>query len=123
MICASEVGTIRIDPATVISKGRLQPGKMLLIDTHKGCLIDDKELKAATCSKHPFANWINDNMLHIDQIRQYFVEKNQFIRPTIDESPIQLDKRMFCFGFNAEQLNMIALPMVFFYSSFAFLTS
>ncbi|KAI9225495.1 MAG: NADH/NADPH, small subunit of glutamate synthase [Piptocephalis tieghemiana] len=64
MICASEVGTIRsLDTRRVISKGRLEPGRMLLVDTAKGRLVDNEELKAEVANRYPYADWIKENAL------------------------------------------------------------
>ncbi|EHS64131.1 glutamate synthase (NADPH/NADH) small chain [Puccinia graminis f. sp. tritici CRL 75-36-700-3] len=63
IICASEVGAITIAPETITRKGRLQPGRMLLVDTQEGQIVDDKELKMATAQKKPFREWINNQML------------------------------------------------------------
>ncbi|KAH9945966.1 uncharacterized protein BXZ73DRAFT_95482 [Epithele typhae] len=56
MVCASEVGAVYIAPETVIQKGRLKPGRMLLVDTEDGRIVDDKELKRATARKQDFAS-------------------------------------------------------------------
>ena len=55
VVMASEVGVIDIDPAKVVSKGRLQPGKMFLIDTREGRIIDDEEIKKQLAAEHPYA--------------------------------------------------------------------
>ena len=54
MICASEVGTIHVEPSEIIHKGRLKPGRMLLVDTEQGCVVDDIQLKKETCARMPF---------------------------------------------------------------------
>ncbi|RKP36023.1 glutamate synthase, partial [Dimargaris cristalligena] len=57
MVVASEVGAVKIDPADVASKGRLQPGKMLLVDTVEGRIVDDAELKRTVAQRRPFGEW------------------------------------------------------------------
>lgn len=69
MICASEVGTIHVDPAIVTAKGRLQPGKMLLVDTQEGRVVDDGELKMSICSSKPFGEWLNRHLIPMEAIR------------------------------------------------------
>jgi glutamate synthase (NADPH/NADH) len=63
IICASEVGTIPVDPERIVQKGRLQPGRMLLVDTQAGRIIDDSELKTAVSSRHDFRAWLDENLV------------------------------------------------------------
>ena len=58
VVMASEVGVIEIDPAKVVRKGRLQPGRMFLIDTALGRIVDDDEIKAELAAQHPYAEWL-----------------------------------------------------------------
>jgi glutamate synthase (NADPH/NADH) large chain len=58
VIAASEAGTLAIDESTVLRKGRLQPGKMLLIDTEKGKIITDEEIKKQVTSQQPYGRWL-----------------------------------------------------------------
>lgn len=115
MICASEVGTIPIDPSIVIHKGRLQPGKMLLVDTVEGRVVDDAELKARIATKHPFRKWVETELLTMDSIKECVVAKKgplPELTSWVDEVPLSQDSRMLAFGFTLEQLNMIITPMV-----------
>ena len=68
MVCASEVGAVFIPPEKVVSKGRLKPGRMLLVDTLEGRIVDDKELKSTTARKQNFASWLESNLLTIPNI-------------------------------------------------------
>ena len=61
VIMASEVGVLEVDPATVIKKGRLEPGRMFLVDTEKGRIIDDSEVKEEIAQKEPYAEWLDSN--------------------------------------------------------------
>ncbi|KAJ3294774.1 glutamate synthase [NADH] [Borealophlyctis nickersoniae] len=112
MICASEVGTIYVPPEKIVQKGRLQPGKMLLVDTEEGRVVDDKELKMSICSEKPFGEWIQNNLITLDAVRDWAATHNKIAPPPLDESPVQQDRRMLAFGFTIEQLNMIISPMV-----------
>ncbi|KAJ1554396.1 glutamate synthase [NADH], partial [Cladochytrium tenue] len=112
MICASEVGTMYVDPLTVLSKGRLQPGKMLLVDTVEGRVVDDRELKMSVCSKKPFGKWIKEEMLTMAALRDWVIRSGRWRRHVLDTTSITDDKRMLAFGFNMEQLNMVIAPMV-----------
>ncbi|KAJ3214001.1 glutamate synthase [NADH], partial [Clydaea vesicula] len=112
MICASEVGTIFVDAKTIVKKGRLQPGKMLLVDTLEGRVVGDKELKDKICSDKPFGKWIDNGLITMKQVRDHFLTKNSgFIGNFLDTTKIHEDKRMLVFGFNYECLNMIIVPM------------
>lgn len=113
MICASEVGTISLDPARITRKGRLQPGKMLLVDTEEGRIVDDKELKHLTSRKRPFGQWIETQMLRLPEIisRQ---GGNSLTGSSIvlDHTRISEDPRLLAFGYTFEQLDMLMRPMV-----------
>ena len=111
IVCASEVGAIFISPEKVVSKGRLKPGRMLLVDTGEGRIVDDRELKRATARKHHFASWIESNMLHVPKIVQR-VERTKPIQIEIESSPLSTDPRLLAFGYTVEQLNLLMLPMV-----------
>jgi glutamate synthase (NADPH) large chain len=104
VIMASEVGVLPVDPANVKAKGRLQPGKMFLLDFEQGRLIGDEELKAQFAGSKPFGNWIKEQKvefsdLHTDQ------EPHGF-------DPDSLLPRMRAFGFTAETMQFMLLPLV-----------
>ncbi|KAJ9062267.1 glutamate synthase [NADH] [Entomophthora muscae] len=105
MICASEVGTITIDSATVVQKGRLQPGHMLLVDTQEGRIVDSDELKDRAASRQDFGKWLSNQVITLDHL-----PKRQ--APTLDTATIQADPRMGIFNFTLEQLNLLLLPMI-----------
>jgi len=111
MVCASEVGAIFISPEKVVSKGRLKPGRMLLVDTVEGRIVDDKELKRATARKQNFGSWIESNVLHVPNIVKR-VERSKPIEIEIDPQPLSTDPRLLAFGYTVEQLNLLMLPMV-----------
>jgi len=111
IVCASEVGAIYISPEKVVSKGRLKPGRMLLIDTGEGRIVDDRELKRSTARKQNFASWVESNMLHVPNIVKR-VERSQPIQITIDDHPLSTDPKLLAFGYTVEQLNLLMLPMV-----------
>ncbi len=69
LVLSSEVGVINTDESKVISKGRLEPGKMLLIDTKAGRIISDEELKAEVASKYPYEQWVKENLIGINDIK------------------------------------------------------
>jgi glutamate synthase (NADH) len=111
MVCASEVGTIYIEPEKVILKGRLKPGRMLLVDTKEGRIVDDKELKLNTAKKQPFASWIEEQQLTLPEILRR-VERTQDISVKVTDTPVSHDPALLAFGFTIEQLHLLMLPMV-----------
>ncbi|KAI0273665.1 NADPH-dependent glutamate synthase [Gloeopeniophorella convolvens] len=111
MVCASEVGALFISPEKVVSKGRLKPGRMLLVDTVEGRIVDDKELKRNTARKQNFASWIESNVLMVPNIVKR-VTRTQSVKAIVDESPLSTDARLVAFGFTVEQLNLLMLPMI-----------
>ncbi len=68
VVLASEVGVLDIDPATVIRKGRLQPGRVFLADTVAGRIIQDEEVKAALAAEHPYEDWLHAGLVHLDDL-------------------------------------------------------
>ncbi|EIW71096.1 hypothetical protein TREMEDRAFT_42578 [Tremella mesenterica DSM 1558] len=111
MVCASEVGTIALEPEKIIQKGRLKPGRMLLVDTKEGRIVDDRELKLNTARRQPFANWVESQVLKLpDVVRR--VMRQQSIAVQLDNEPLSTDPKLLAFGYTIEQLNMLMLPMV-----------
>ena len=111
MVCASEVGTIPIEPEKIIQKGRLKPGRMLLVDTKQGRIVDDKELKLTTARKQPFGSWIESQLIKLpDVVRR--VSRHESIAVQLDDESLSTDPKLLAFGYTIEQLNMLMLPMV-----------
>ncbi len=111
IICASEVGALVVPPEKVVSKGRLKPGRMLLVDTVEGRIVDDKELKSNTANKQNFTSWVEHNVLRVPAIVKR-VMRTQSVDVIVDESPLRTDPRLVAFGFTVEQLNLLMLPMI-----------
>ena len=113
MICASEVGTINIAPETIIRKGRLQPGKMLLVDTVEGRVIDDRELKMTTARRADFAAWIESQSFQLSDVLSKVQRiTRESISPELDATKLSQDPRLLAFGWSIEQLNLLMLPML-----------
>jgi glutamate synthase (NADPH/NADH) large chain len=68
IVMGSEAGVQTFDPAEIREKGRLKPGKMLLVDTHEGKIYYDNELKAALANEYPYGEWIRQNMVNLEEI-------------------------------------------------------
>lgn len=112
MVCASEVGALYVAPEKVVQKGRLKPGRMLLVDTQEGRIVDDKELKRNTAARQNFASWVEAHVLHVPNIIKRVKRSNTSLDPVLDDTPLSTDPKLQAFGFTVEQLNLLMLPMV-----------
>jgi glutamate synthase (NADPH/NADH) len=112
IICASEVGTIPVDPERIVQKGRLQPGRMLLVDTEAGRIIDDSELKAAVSSRHDFRAWLDENLITMPAVLEKVAEnKSITLAAKPDEFKLQEDPLLHAFGYTFEQVSLLLAPM------------
>ena len=102
-IMASEVGTVEVDPARIIEKGRLQPGRMFLIDFEEGRLIPDEEIKSTWSTKRPYGDWLKEQQLTLDELPK--VNGKGLDKATLLE-------RMHTFGFTQETMQFMLRPMV-----------
>ena len=103
VVMASEAGVLDIPAERVKKKGRLQPGKMFLVDTVEGRIISDKEIKQTLASQQPYAKWVAENQITIDQLpepsRMHYPDAETLLR------------RQRAFGYSDEDLRMILAPM------------
>jgi glutamate synthase (NADPH/NADH) large chain len=78
---ASETGVVDIDPARVVKKGRLQPGKMFLVDTSLGRIVGDEEIKASLAAEHPYEQWCEQGLVHLSDLpdREHIVYSHQSV--------------------------------------------
>ena len=104
VIMGSEVGAVEVDHENIKYKGRLQPGKMFLVDTKEGRIIDDKELKKQICSAKPYSEWLKDNVLELSDL-----PKPNTV-PKTDLDSLLLRQKIF--GYTTEDLNLLITPMV-----------
>lgn len=113
IICASEVGVIDVDSSTVLTKGRLQPGRMLLVDTKEGRIVDDRELKSKVASRFDFKSWTLANIIHMDDLTEKLNSRNIDLEPTPKDltHTVQSDPRLIAFGYSHEQISLILAPM------------
>ncbi|KAI8630887.1 glutamate synthase [Xylariaceae sp. FL1651] len=112
IICASEVGTIHVEPESVVQKGRLQPGRMLLVDTQAGRLIDDSELKAAVSNRADFRSWIDNELISLPKVLgQVSKQQDIDLAPKPDSTPLQQDPLLLAFGYTYEQVSLLLAPM------------
>ncbi|KAI9747854.1 MAG: glutamate synthase [NADH] [Lichina confinis] len=112
IICASEVGTIQVDPERIVQKGRLQPGKMLLVDTVAGRIVDDRELKQTVAHRHDFRAWLDKQLLKLPDICARLREGDAHsLRADVDQSRLHEDSRLKAFGYTLEQVTLLLGPM------------
>ena len=104
MILASEVGAIDIDQTKVVKKDRLRPGKMLLVDTEKGELVDDEHLKHYYASRKPYGEWLDSNLTDIKDLSV----PNKGVAAMEEEQRLRLQKT---YGYTYEQYKTMILPM------------
>ncbi|TSD99352.1 glutamate synthase large subunit [Skermania sp. ID1734] len=102
VVMASEVGVLDIDPSKVVKKIRLQPGRMFLVDTAQGRIVDDAEIKAQLAAEHPYQEWLDRGLLHLDELPD---------RPHVHMTHDRVLIRQQIFGYTTEELNILVSPM------------
>jgi len=102
VIMASETGVVDIPPARVVKKGRLQPGRMFLVDTSLGRIVEDEEIKAALAAEHPYEEWCERGLVHLSDLpdREHRVPSHQSVV-----------RRQMTFGYTHEELRLLVAPM------------
>ncbi len=103
VVLASEVGVLDLPPEEIVRKDRLRPGRMLLVDTGQGRIIDDAELKSAIAGEHDYALWLRDNQVDLEQLPAGAAP------PRLDAGARERQQR--AFGYTFEDLRMILEPM------------
>ncbi len=102
VVMASEVGVLDIPAEKILMKERLHPGKIFLVDTAKGRIVDDEELKAQLAAEHPYADWLRDNLVHLEELKAHAV-------PAPDHATVLT--RQIAFGYTHEDLRILLGPM------------
>ena len=102
VVLASEVGVLDLDPATVVRKGRLQPGRMFLVDTDEHRIIEDEEIKSELAAEHPYDEWLHAGQIHLDDIPE---------REHIVHTHASVTRRQQVFGYTEEELRVLLTPM------------
>ena len=102
VVMASEVGVVDVDPAKVITKGRLQPGRMFLIDTAEGRIVDDEEIKTTLAAEQPYAEWLDQGLVEFEDLPP---------REHVVFSHFSVLRRQQLFGYTHEELKVILAPM------------
>ena len=102
VVLASEAGVLDIDPASIIRKGRLQPGHMFLVDTGAGRILEDDEVKAQLAAEYPYGEWLQAGLIHLESLPE---------REHIVHTPQSVARRQQTFGYTEEELRIIVEPM------------
>ncbi|GAA4923653.1 glutamate synthase large subunit [Streptomyces coeruleoprunus] len=102
VVLSSEVGVLDIDPSKVVRKGRLQPGKMFLVDTAEHRIIEDDEIKAALAAEHPYQEWLETGIIELGDLPE---------REHIVHTHASVTRRQQTFGYTEEELRVILAPM------------
>ncbi|HEY3633094.1 MAG TPA: glutamate synthase central domain-containing protein, partial [Jatrophihabitantaceae bacterium] len=102
VVLASESGVLDIAPESVVEKGRLQPGRMFLVDTVRGRIVHDDEIKASLAAEHPYGEWLHAGRLHLDTLpaRDHVVFSHESVT-----------RRQQVFGYTEEELRVLLAPM------------
>lgn len=103
VVLGSETGVLEVPPEEVERNGRLEPGKMFLIDTEEGRLIEDEEIKERICSQRPYGKWLRENKISLKDIEAPPVVSTRDVAP--------LRKRQKIFGYTQEDLRVLLGPM------------
>ncbi len=102
VVLSSEVGVLDIAPERVVRKGRLQPGRMFLVDTAQGRIVEDAELKRDLAAEHPYAEWLHTGIVRLEDLPE-----RDFLHPT-HESVL---RRQQTFGYTEEEVRILLRPM------------
>ena len=102
MVVASEVGVMDFEPGDVVSKGRLQPGKILLIDTQEGKIYYDGEIKEQLAKAHPYREWLSENRVQLEKLKS---------GRHVDNALSNLEQKLVVFGYGQEDIDKTIIPM------------
>ncbi|MFM7225273.1 MAG: glutamate synthase-related protein, partial [Actinomycetota bacterium] len=102
VIMASEVGVLDVDPARVVRKGRLEPGRVFLVDTREARIIPDEEIKATLAAEQPYEEWLDAGLVHLDDLPPQF--------PLVPQHHSAVHQQRL-FGYTQEDLRLIIAPM------------
>ena len=102
MVVASEVGVMDFEPGDVVSKGRLQPGKILLVDTQEGKIYYDGEIKDQLAKAHPYRKWLSENRVQLEKLKS---------GRKVENSVIDFERKLVAFGYGQEDIDKTIVPM------------
>ena len=102
VVLASESGVLDLPPESIVAKGRLQPGRMFLVDTHAGRIVDDDEVKSALASQLPYDEWLHAGLLQLADLQE---------REHVGQTHESVLRRQLTFGYTEEELRILLTPM------------
>lgn len=102
VVLASEAGVLDIDPATVVQKGRLEPGKIFLVDVEAHRIITDDEVKSALAAERPYDEWLHAGLIRFEDLHE---------REHVVHSHASVTRRQQVFGYTEEELRVLLTPM------------
>ncbi|HET8613950.1 MAG TPA: glutamate synthase large subunit [Actinomycetales bacterium] len=102
VVLASESGVLDLDPATVVRKGRLQPGRMFLVDTGQGRIVEDDEIKAGLAAENPYDEWLHAGLIRLPDLPD---------REHVVHTSASVVRRQQTFGYTEEELRVLLTPM------------
>ncbi|MPZ95640.1 MAG: glutamate synthase large subunit [Propionibacteriales bacterium] len=102
VVLASEVGVLEIDPAKVVRKGRLQPGRMFLVDLDEHRIIEDDEIKSTLAAEQPYDEWLHAGLIRLEDLP---------IREHVVHTHASVTRRQQVFGYTEEELRVLLTPM------------
>ncbi|MFB9833852.1 glutamate synthase large subunit [Actinoallomurus acaciae] len=102
VVLASEAGVLDIEPSKVVRKGRLQPGRIFLVDTAQGRIVEDDEIKAELAAEHPYEEWLHAGLIRFEELPQ---------RELQHVTHENLVRRQQIFGYTSEELKILLAPM------------
>ncbi len=102
VVLASEAGVLELDPASVVRKGRLQPGRMFLVDTEEHRIIEDEEIKSQLAAEHPYDEWLHAGLIRLEDLAE---------REHIVHTHASVTRRQQVFGYTEEELRVLLTPM------------
>jgi len=102
VVLASEIGVLDIEPSRVVRKGRLQPGRMFLVDTEAGRLIEDDEIKRELAAAQPWGEWLEQSRIRLAELP----EREHIVHP-----PASVNRRQRTFGYTEEEVRILLAPM------------
>jgi len=102
VVLASEIGVHHIDPSRIVRKGRLRPGRMFLVDTAAGRIIEDDEIKAELAAAEPYAEWLERETIALKDLP----DREHIVHP-----PLSVSRRQRTFGYTEEEVRVLISPM------------
>src|SRR5690606_20940285 len=102
VVMGSESGVLEYPAEDIERRGRLEPGKMVLVDLQQACIVEDDQLKAALAARKPYAEWLTSNKVHLTQLEA---------SEPVPEEPLPLKQRQRAFGYTLEDLRLLLAPM------------